>query len=146
MTGVRPMPPPTSTRKPKSPAAFLTRCRPTSCQNVAARSSTAPLTAILNLRGRKANSGCSVLHWRMISQYGRGSARSEERRVGKECRSRCDWSSDVCSSDLDGTAHGDLELARKEGEFGMQRAPLAHDFAVRAGIGEIGRASCRERV
>src|SRR5260221_621916 len=28
-------------------------------------------------------------------------ARSEERRVGKECRSRCDWSSDVCSSDLD---------------------------------------------
>src|SRR5215204_679802 len=27
--------------------------------------------------------------------------RSEERRVGKECRSRCDWSSDVCSSDLE---------------------------------------------
>src|SRR5579875_3332776 len=27
-------------------------------------------------------------------------ARSEERRVGKECRSLCDWSSDVCSSDL----------------------------------------------
>src|SRR5215211_7031735 len=25
---------------------------------------------------------------------------SEERRVGKECRSLCDWSSDVCSSDL----------------------------------------------
>src|SRR4030095_13864623 len=30
------------------------------------------------------------------------SNRSEERRVGKECRSRCDWSSDVCSSDLFG--------------------------------------------
>src|SRR5260221_302920 len=29
--------------------------------------------------------------------------RSEERRVGKECRSRCDWSSDVCSSDLEGS-------------------------------------------
>src|ERR1035437_5743782 len=28
--------------------------------------------------------------------------RSEERRVGKECRCRCDWSSDVCSSDLGG--------------------------------------------
>src|SRR5579875_2842052 len=28
------------------------------------------------------------------------STRSEERRVGKECRSLCDWSSDVCSSDL----------------------------------------------
>src|SRR5438034_59822 len=26
--------------------------------------------------------------------------RSEERRVGKEWRSLCDWSSDVCSSDL----------------------------------------------
>src|SRR5699024_4047963 len=26
--------------------------------------------------------------------------RSEERRVGKECRSKSDWSSDVCSSDL----------------------------------------------
>src|SRR5438034_849163 len=26
--------------------------------------------------------------------------RSEERRVRKECRSLCDWSSDVCSSDL----------------------------------------------
>src|SRR5438034_687368 len=29
-----------------------------------------------------------------------GLERSEERRVGKECRSLCDWSSDVCSSDL----------------------------------------------
>src|SRR3990167_7148536 len=28
------------------------------------------------------------------------SGRSEERRGGKEWRSRCDWSSDVCSSDL----------------------------------------------
>src|ERR1044072_5695090 len=27
-------------------------------------------------------------------------SRSEERRGGKECRYRCDWSSDVCSSDL----------------------------------------------
>src|SRR5437868_918049 len=26
--------------------------------------------------------------------------RSEERRVGKDCRSKRDWSSDVCSSDL----------------------------------------------
>jgi hypothetical protein len=47
-----------------------------SCQAVAARSSRAPLTAILNLRGRKANSGCSVLHWRSSSQYGRGSTTS----------------------------------------------------------------------
>src|SRR5207237_892572 len=28
------------------------------------------------------------------------SMRSEERRVGQEVRCKCDWSSDVCSSDL----------------------------------------------
>src|SRR5476649_2029510 len=42
--------------------------------------------------------------------------RSEERRVGKECRSRCDWSSDVCSSDLaadmDGSDSTPLEFAQ----------------------------------
>src|SRR5882672_5266593 len=37
--------------------------------------------------------------WRRSSAC-RTRKRSEERRVGKECRSRCDWSSDVCSSDL----------------------------------------------
>ncbi len=74
MIGVRPMPPPASTSKPTSPASFFFSCRPMSCQPIAARSSCAPETAILNLRGRKANSGCSVLHWRRISQYGRGSA------------------------------------------------------------------------
>ena len=66
-TGVRPMPPPTCTLKPMSPAAFFTICRPTSCQPMAARSSAAPVMAILNLRGKKANSGCSVLHWRISS-------------------------------------------------------------------------------
>src|SRR5260221_512287 len=39
-------------------------------------------------------------------------ARSEERRVGKECRSRCDWSSDVCSSDLRKDAARPLEDAK----------------------------------
>src|SRR5579875_1805506 len=37
-----------------------------------------------------------------------GTQRSEERRVGKEWSSLCDWSSDVCSSDLSsgrGVAH-----------------------------------------
>src|SRR5476649_982886 len=38
------------------------------------------------------------------------SPRSEERRVGKECRSLCDWSSDVCSSDLEETASAMEEL------------------------------------
>src|SRR5438132_779789 len=36
--------------------------------------------------------------------------RSEERRVGKECRSLCDWSSDVCSSDLSFITEGASEL------------------------------------
>ena len=47
-----------------------------SCTPTAARSCTAPLTAILNLRGRKANSGCSVDHWRMISHHTSGSTSS----------------------------------------------------------------------
>ncbi len=34
----------------------------------------APVTAILNLRGRNENSGCRVDHWRMISQQTRGSS------------------------------------------------------------------------
>jgi len=39
--------------------------------------------------------------------------RSEERRVGKECRSRCDWSSDVCSSDLINKKKFDERLSQK---------------------------------
>src|SRR5947207_2987400 len=35
-----------------------------------------------------------------VQLRGRATPRSEERRVGKGCRSLCDWSSDVCSSDL----------------------------------------------
>src|SRR5260221_248641 len=44
--------------------------------------------------------------------------RSEERRVGKECRSRCDWSSDVCSSDLtdDLTGRSIIEIMRSDTE------------------------------
>src|SRR5947207_160466 len=38
--------------------------------------------------------------WADLLVAERSSRRSEERRVGKECRSLCDWSSDVCSSDL----------------------------------------------
>src|SRR5437868_389729 len=41
--------------------------------------------------------------------------RSEERRVGKECRSpssKRDWSSDVCSSDLDALADVSDDLSR----------------------------------
>src|ERR1044072_1955605 len=72
--------------------------------------------------------------------------RSEERRVGKECRYRCDWISDVCSSDLDAEqrARGEgVEAERRLAYVAFTRArehlELHHDA-------EIGRASCRERV
>src|SRR5215218_7669732 len=72
--------------------------------------------------------------------------RSEERRVGKECRSLCDWSSDVCSSDLN-----DPRALRRR-DHGRSR-PLNHGYDTvdhahidEARGGEIGRASCRERV
>src|SRR5215211_5953449 len=71
---------------------------------------------------------------------------TEERRVGKECRSLCDWSSDVCASDL---AHDDvaLHLERRgqvlvlDGEVGREDLDLLDLLGVRD-----GRASCRERV
>src|SRR5882672_9923401 len=81
------------------------------------------------------------------SRYAQASfRRSEERRVGKECRSLCDWSSDVCSSDLtDRRRH-----ARSWAEC-RPRCALAtrsrHKLAICASeLSEIGRASCRERV
>ena len=57
---------------------------------------------------------------------------------------QCDWSSDVCSSDL--VAGADVNI--------LGRQPLGQDRLHRLGLGdllrlqalEIGRASCRERV
>ena len=72
--GVRPWPPPTRIRNPVSPPRFLTSRTPISWNPVAARSSAPAEMAILNLRGRKANSGCSVDHCRMISAQTRGSS------------------------------------------------------------------------
>src|SRR6476646_5029558 len=73
-------------------------------------------------------------------------SRSEERRVGKECRSRCDWSSDVCSSDLP-VGGGDV---RPDGERRHGRLPGPHqpedEHDQAEGGQQIGRASCRERV
>src|SRR5215204_2037975 len=73
-------------------------------------------------------------------------ARSEERRVGKECRSLCDWSSDVCSSDLAVTAAvGNSDYVGAAGAELVQLGVKLHALQP-AGDGEIGRASCRERV
>ena len=52
MMGVRPSPPPARISKPRSPAGPRTICTPTSWTCEAARSCAAPVTAILNLRGR----------------------------------------------------------------------------------------------
>src|SRR5882672_4971457 len=72
--------------------------------------------------------------------------RSEERRVGKECRSLCDWSSDVCSSDLFIGLDG--HLVRKLGDSdGLTDTHFANDRCGRHFERvQIGRASCRERV
>src|ERR1044072_6696626 len=45
------------------------------------------------------------------------SVRSEERRVGKECIYQCDWSSDVCSSDL-----------LCDGPFGFRKVNLTEHY------------------
>src|SRR5882672_2301401 len=87
-------------------------------------------------------------HFRQESQlpFGKVIVRSEERRVGKECRSLCDWSSDVCSSDLHvGNARGHEGVADQY--LGSPGAlPPGKPASVRQSDCEIGRASCRERV
>src|SRR5262252_6551188 len=72
--------------------------------------------------------------------------RSEERRVGKECRSLCDWSSDVCSSDLAPEHVLDVVDAHAGGEILERLDPSRIGAGGDACRSEIGRASCRERV
>src|ERR1044072_8354315 len=73
------------------------------------------------------------------------SARLEERRVGKESIYQCDWSSDVCSSDLLLVAR----VLRVEAVDAFLDVDHLADAAVRNSrhqlLGQIGRASCRER-
>src|SRR5476649_2264045 len=74
------------------------------------------------------------------------SMRSEERRVGKECRSLCDWSSDVCSSDLtlkhlENCYDAMHPAAEKSEQSFAWFSDIPHPL-----FNEIGRASCRERV
>ena len=85
MIGVRPMPPPTRTSKPISPASFL--------------------------RSTQAD----------VVPGGRGAV-------------------------LARAADGDLELARQEGELGVQRAPLAQDLAVRPRVDDLVGGDAGEAV
>src|SRR4030095_7842293 len=59
--------------------------------------------------------------------------RSEERRVGKECRSLCDWSSDVCSSDLPASA--------RAYEFYLRANQVSHDPTMLSVAGELYRSA-----
>src|SRR5699024_12186171 len=68
----------------------------------------------------------------------------------RHTRSKRDWSSDVCSSDLQPKAPGEIgcaELYQAKEELRIRE--LAFSSAVNliaSAIGKIGRASCRERV
>src|SRR5690242_21691045 len=70
----------------------------------------------------------------------------------RHTRLTCDWSSDVCSSDLNPksmqirfhTQTGGVTLQAQQPEVNIIRVAL-QGFAAVAG-GKIGRASCRERV
>src|SRR5436190_564685 len=68
------------------------------------------MSKVCSITGSKVTRG-SIIHRRGMAKKKGGvgrhvtknvprTFRSEERRVGKEWRSLCDWSSDVCSSDL----------------------------------------------
>ena len=45
-----------------------------------------------------------------------------------------------------GAVEGDLELARQEGELGVQRAPLAQDLGERAGVDDLVRGDAGQRL
>src|SRR5581483_6081878 len=72
--------------------------------------------------------------------------RSEERRVGKECRYWRDWNSDVCSSDLRRSPRVLLLRVLRPELLQPQPRHVHDDFCGGVLQGKIGRASCRERV
>src|SRR5699024_12080095 len=76
----------------------------------------------------------------------------------RHTRSKRDWSSDVCSSDLGGSQNGqDRILRAADGDFPRKGLPSVHNQSVHSLSSaflpsyatkrrrEIGRASCRER-
>src|SRR5476649_748374 len=65
--------------------------------------------------------------------------RSEERRVGKECRSLCDWSSDVCSSDLSNHDRAPYELGHL-----LQQLPADFGLAPAVELKHVQMASAAE--
>src|ERR1044072_1592384 len=53
----------------------------------------------------------------LVASYPCSELRSEERRVGKECRSLCDWSPDICSSDLGRLPALEVVVERSPGDI-----------------------------
>src|SRR5476649_1150129 len=91
------------------------------------------------------HSAIAFCTWRMGSSS-KAPTRSEERRVGKECRSRCDWSSDVCSPIYD-QGSTILIVAHDSRIIPFcDRVLHLEDGILFEGADKIGRASCRERV
>src|ERR1035437_801458 len=84
--------------------------------------------------------------WRAISTVSSApKPRSEERRVGKEGRYWRDWSSDVCSSDLDGLLHAGGEDGAGARDIRGRKRLARNQHGVQRAEAQIGRASCRER-
>src|SRR5438552_6224087 len=57
-----------------------------------------------------------------------------------------DWSSDVCSSDLAGQRRQPVGAVDQHQQAEWQQDESQVLPGVKAGVGQIGRASCRERV
>src|SRR5476649_2896229 len=110
-----------------------------------------PIFGILGL-ARATRAGVTTLLSTLVGEALRANAadvlkaRSEERRVGKECRSLCDWSSDVCSSDLRHSRPGSCHTGRRYHPAEHTRRRGAARQCRRCSQSKIGRASCRERV
>src|ERR1035437_8830634 len=72
--------------------------------------------------------------------------RSEERRVGKACRYRCDWSSDVCSSDLYLNVAPSADWEQHSSTCDRHPRSASRERPSDGQHHQIGRASCRESV
>ena len=62
----------------------------------------------------------------------------------RHTRSLCDWSSDVCSSDLANEVYEDIDKSIGDKQFTTEGGKFV--FRENSIIVKIGRASCRERV
>src|SRR5476649_2673642 len=142
LTATSPCPPGLQRRERIRPCRPWTRLRrrppPHSPLNIHALFRSAPDSDTARQKNRR--------HARNRLQRTVSATRSEERRVGKECRSLCDWSSDVCSSDL--TKHPCSFSISTGFRYSAAKEPSPRPKPTTKNriSHKIGRASCRERV